>query len=79
MTDWEVALYCGITLEWNYEKRWLNIFMPGYIQKLLQKYKYESHPRPQHSPYVMTPKKYGKDAHDQIPLDESPTVSKEKI
>ena len=53
--------------------------MPGYIQKVLQKYKHESHPRPQHSPYVMTPKKYGKDAHDQIPLDESPTVSKEKI
>ena len=22
-TDWDGALYCGITLEWNYEERWL--------------------------------------------------------
>ena len=53
--------------------------MPGYIKKLLQKYKHETPPRPQHSPYVITPKKYGKYAHDQLPPDESPTVSKEKI
>ena len=38
------------------------------------------HPtRPQHSPYVIAPKKYGKHAHDQLPPDESPPVSKEKI
>ena len=30
-TDWEGALYCGITLEWNYKERWLDISMPGYI------------------------------------------------
>ena len=41
-------------------------------------------PRPQHSPYVIAPKKYSKHAHDQLPPDEfppdeSPPVSKEKI
>ena len=30
-TNWEGALYCGITLEWNYEEIWLDISMPGYI------------------------------------------------
>ena len=53
--------------------------MPGYIKKVLQKYKHESPPKPQHSPYVIAPNKYDKDAHDQLPLDKSPTVSKEKI
>ena len=32
-TDWEGELYCGITLEWNYNKRWLDISMPGYIKR----------------------------------------------
>ena len=58
-TDLEGARYCGITLEWNYEERWLDISMPGYIKKVLQKYKHETPPRPQHSPYVIAPKKYG--------------------
>ena len=40
--DWEGALYCGITLEWNYNERWLDISMPGYIKKVLQKYLHES-------------------------------------
>ena len=53
--------------------------MPGYIKKVLQKYKHESPPRPQHSPYVIAPNKYGKDAHNQLPLDESPIVFKEQI
>ena len=53
--------------------------MPGYIKRVLQKYNHESPPKPQHSPYFIAPKKYGKDTHDQPPLDESPTVSKEKI
>ena len=30
-TDWEGALYFGITLECNYEEIWLDISMPGYI------------------------------------------------
>ena len=52
--------------------------MPGYIKKVLQKYKHETPPRAQHSPYFIAPNKYGKDAHDQLPPDESPTVSKGK-
>ena len=75
-TDWDGGLYCDITLEWNYEEIWLGISMPGYIKKVLQKYKHETPPRPQHSPYIIAPKKYGNDAHDQLPPYESPTVSK---
>ena len=53
--------------------------MPGYIKKVLQKYLHESPAKPQHSPYIIAPKKYGKEAHNPLPPDESSPVSKEKI
>ena len=31
--DWTGNMYCGITLEWDYENRHVNISMPGYIKK----------------------------------------------
>jgi len=33
--DWTGSLYCGITLDWNYTQRTLDISMPGYIKKQL--------------------------------------------
>ena len=32
------SLYCGITLKWNYEKGFVDISMPGYVQKQLDRY-----------------------------------------
>ena len=78
LEDWEGKLYCGISLDWNYEERWLDISMPGYIQRVLQKYKHKKTPRPQHSAYIIAPKKYGKDAHDPIPEDDSPPQPRPK-
>ena len=53
--------------------------MPGYIKKVLQKYLHESPANPQHSPYIIAPKKYGTEAHNPLPPDKSSPVSKEKI
>ena len=39
--DWEGAKYYGITLDWNYELRTLTISMPGYVQKMLVRFKHE--------------------------------------
>mmetsp|Transcript_39274 Transcript_39274/g.76704 ORF Transcript_39274/g.76704 Transcript_39274/m.76704 type:complete len:85 (-) Transcript_39274:473-727(-) len=36
--DWEDALYCGITFKWNYQKRYLDISTPKYVNKQLLKY-----------------------------------------
>jgi len=30
--DLEGSLYCGITLQWNYKKEFVDISMPGYVQ-----------------------------------------------
>ena len=41
--DWEGTLYCGITLQWDYTYRCLDISMTGYITNLLHKFQ---HPNP---------------------------------
>ena len=53
--------------------------MPGYIKKVLQKYLHENPTKPQHSSYIVAPKKYGKYAHDPLPPNKSSPVSEEKI
>ena len=49
--DWTRGLYCGITLKWDYEHRIVEFSMPGYIKKVLQKYKHETPNLHQGSPY----------------------------
>ena len=39
-TDWTGGLYCGITLEWNYKQRYVDISMPNYAKKKLTKYEH---------------------------------------
>ena len=29
---WSGELLCGLTLDWNYETGYINIFMPGYVK-----------------------------------------------
>ena len=36
--DWEGALYCGISLEWNYDEKWVEFGMPKYVNKGLKKF-----------------------------------------
>ncbi len=71
LEDWEGKLYCGVSLNWNYEQQYVNISMPGYIVKVLQKFNHDSPPHPQHSPYLASTKKYGKEAQTPIPPDTS--------
>ena len=35
--DWEVSLYCGVSLKWNYDvkDKWLDISIPGYLDKMI--------------------------------------------
>jgi len=66
--DWAGDLYCGISLRWDYAKRWLDISMPGYIKKQLLKYKHIIR-QIQHCPYSPEPKRYGADAQSPLPQD----------
>ncbi len=31
--DWSGDLYCGVQLDWNYNKQTVDILMPGYVKK----------------------------------------------
>jgi hypothetical protein len=68
--DWAGNSYCGITLDWNYAARMLDISMPGYIKKQLVKYKHIMRCI-QHCLYSPEPKKYGADAQSPLPTDET--------
>ena len=67
--DWTGGLYCGITLAWNYDERYLDISIPGYIDKVRKRFKHILPNRPQHSPYQPQPKKYGTVSQDPIDPD----------
>jgi hypothetical protein len=77
--DWDRYLYCGIRLKWDYNIHTLDISMPGYILKQLQKYKHNCPQCPQHCPYSPLPKQYGSEAQCPLPPDTSPPLSKDDI
>ena len=57
--DWTGALYCGLTLHWNYTDRWVDLSMPGYIKALLLRFQHPSPSQPQFSPHACAPPNYG--------------------
>jgi hypothetical protein len=77
--DWTGNLYCGIKLNWDYDARTLDILMPGYIQKVLQKYKHRMPTKPQHYPYATAPKQYGAKAQSPLPVNILPKLSPKEI
>ncbi len=74
--DWKDNLYCGISLTWNYDKRYVNIAMPIYMAKQLLWYEHPHPTKPQHCPYNPNPIKYGQDNQATDPNDTSPKLSK---
>ena len=41
--NWSGSLFCGIHIDWNHEKGYVNTSMPGYVDKARHKYQ---HPMP---------------------------------
>jgi hypothetical protein len=76
--DWTGSLYCGIALKWDYHNKTVDISMPGYIKKILQRFQHECS-KPQHSPYQCAPKHYGKSAQLPLPPDDTPPLNKPGI
>jgi hypothetical protein len=57
--NWTGALYCGITLDWNYKEGTVNLPMPGYIDTALHNFQHKPPTRPEHAPYPARAKQYG--------------------
>jgi hypothetical protein len=77
--DWTGSLYCGITLDWDYTNRTLDISMPGYIIKLRAKFDHQKPTKPQNSPHRAPKKQYGKSAQDPIPPNLTPPINAARI
>ena len=40
-TDFSGRNYCGLTIDWDYERGFVDISMPGYVEKALEKYQHK--------------------------------------
>lgn len=74
--DWKGELYCGITLQWNYDKRHLDISMPGYTGKQLTRYKYVKLTKPVNTPLQLIPRMYGASSQQPTPPNKSSLLNK---
>jgi hypothetical protein len=77
--DWTGNLYCSIQSVWDYNAGTLDISMPGYTKKVLQKYKNCVPSQPQHCPYSPSPKQYGAKAQEPHPVNISPLLPPDEI
>ena len=66
-TDYEGKNYCGLTLKWNYKLGYVDIFMPGYLPRALQRLQYKPKKSPQHSPHTSVRIQYGKKESNSTP------------
>ena len=75
--DWKGSLYCGITLDWHYDDKYVDISMPNYVHKQILRYFRHNPPkRDQLCPYEPNPIKYGKNSDHLDPEVQSPYLGK---
>ena len=72
-------MYYGITLEWDYENRHVDISMPGYIKKKLQEYGHIMPKKFQACPYSPEPKQFGTEAQVPLPAKATPKLDAKGI
>lgn len=69
--DKEGRNFCGLTIDWNYKQGYVDISIPGYIEKVLLKYQHPKPKRPEFSPHKHVEPVYG--AKQQVTtIDSSP-------
>ena len=78
-TDWEGTTFCGITLKWDYTNRTVDLSMPGYIEKALQRFCHPTPTKPEDSPHDWTQPKYGAKTQMTSAPDDSPPLEPPEI
>ena len=72
--DWTGSNYLGLSLQWDYTNRTVDISMPGYIEQALHRFQHPSPARPQHSPHAWTAPDYGATTQWAMDEDHSPAL-----
>ena len=78
-TDWDKALYIGISLNWDYTAGHVNLSMPKYVARALHKFKQslqKFHPdnKPEYSPHKHVEPNYGQKVQYAEPTNDAPTL-----
>eukprot|EP00978_Attheya_sp_CCMP212_P025273 scaffold80937_cov51-Attheya_sp.AAC.2 len=73
-TDWDGALYIGITLKWDYANVRVFLSMPGYVKAALHKFLHPKPSRDQNSPYPWVGPIFGRHSQDTPDPDTSPLL-----
>jgi len=76
--DWTGTTYLGLTLKWDYQNGMVNISMPGYVEKALQRFQHTTPSKPQHAPHAWTPPHYGAKIQLTAPINSSANLDKEQ-
>jgi hypothetical protein len=63
-TDWTGSLYLAMTIDWDYRNHTVDISMPGYVTKALDRFQHNACGRSQHPPHAWTKPQYG--SHPQL-------------
>ena len=72
-------MYAGINVKRNYEEKWLDAPMNGYVSKLLQRFSHKMPNAPQHSPHKAPKKVSDTAAQDTIVPDVSAKLNDDQI
>ena len=77
--DWDGKRFCGVHLEWDYDKRTCSLSMPDYVTTALHKFQHPKPNKAQDSPYPANAKQYGVKVQLTDPIDTTARLPKHEI
>lgn len=77
--NWQGKLYCGLSLAWDYINHTVDLSMPGYVARALQRFCHDNPNRHEAAPHVWIPPKYGAPVQYAETPDASPPLDKDGI
>ena len=78
--DWTGETFCGLHLDWDYDNRTVDVSLPNYIAKALQRFQHPTPTKPEHAPHAWIKPNYGSKAPQKpTPIDTSPPLDKNGI
>jgi hypothetical protein len=78
-SNWKGGAYCGLTLDWEYEKHTVDLSMPGNIKAALHKYQHPAPARPEHAPHMWNQPIYGAKTQCVDDKTSSPALSDKDV
>jgi hypothetical protein len=70
--DWTGTLSSGLTIQWNYANKYVDISMPHYIPAMLHRFQHPKPAKHQGAPHSWTAPTYGASVQYASPPDDSP-------